>query len=108
MVALLSSLLFGKVYQSNKKHLQSLYNMIAVSFKTKVFKDVLPLALKAYEKDDTDVKIIEGLARINFYLGNGVLYLLGLSKLISTNLCIIKPNSTGVGKFPISFDGEEV
>ncbi len=67
---LLSSLLFGKVYRSNKKHLQSLYNMIAVSFKTKVFKDVLPLALKAYEKDDSDVKIIEGLARINFYLGN--------------------------------------
>ena len=33
---LLSSMLFGKVHQSNK-HSQSLYNMIAVSFKTKVF-----------------------------------------------------------------------
>jgi len=67
---LLSSHLFGKVFKSNKKHLQSLYNMLAVSFKTKTFKDVLPLALKAYENDDTDVKLIEGLARINFYLGN--------------------------------------
>ena len=47
---LMSQQLFGKVYQSNK-HTQSLYNMIAVSFKTKVFKNVLPLALKAYEKD---------------------------------------------------------
>ena len=67
---LYSSLLFKKVYLSNKKHLQSLHNMIAVSFKTKVFKDVLPLTLEAYEKNDKDLKLIEGLARINFYLGN--------------------------------------
>ena len=66
---LMSQQLFGKVYQSNK-HLQSLYNMIAVSFKTKVFKDVMPLALKAYEKNTNDLKLIEGLARLHFYLGN--------------------------------------
>ena len=66
---LMSQKLFGKVYQSNK-HLQSLYNMIAVSFKTKVFRDVLPLALKAYEKDDKDVILLEGLARIHFSLNN--------------------------------------
>ena len=47
---LYASGLFRKVYHSNKKHLLSLYNMVAVSFKTKVFKDVLPLTLKAYEK----------------------------------------------------------
>ena len=66
---LISSMLFGKVHQSNK-HAQSLYNMIAVSFKTKVFRDVLPLALKAYEEDDKDVILIEGLARIHFALNN--------------------------------------
>ena len=44
--------------------------MIAVSFKTKVFRDVLPLVLQAYEKKPDDAKLIEGLARIHFYLGN--------------------------------------
>ena len=44
--------------------------MIAVSFKTKVFKDVMPLTLKAYEKNKNDPKLIEGLARLHFYLGN--------------------------------------
>lgn len=67
---LYASMLFEKVYHLNKKNLQSLYNMIAVSFKTKVFNKVYPLTLKAYEKNKSDVKLIEGLARINFYLGN--------------------------------------
>ena len=35
--------------------------MIAVSFKTKSFKDVLPLVLKAYEENKNDVKLIEKL-----------------------------------------------
>ena len=67
---LFASKLFEKVYCLNKKNLQSLYNMIAVSFRTKVFKNVLPLTVKAYEKNSDDIKLIEGLARINFYLGN--------------------------------------
>tara|TARA_Y100000591_G_scaffold126974_1_gene108748 strand:- start:868 stop:2544 length:1677 start_codon:yes stop_codon:yes gene_type:complete len=67
---LLASDLFEEVHISNKNHLQSLYNMIAVSFKTKVFRKVLPLTLKAFEKNPDDVKLIEGLARINFFLGN--------------------------------------
>ena len=67
---LYASKLYKEVFQSNKKNIQSLYNMIAVSFKTKVFRDVMPLALKEYEKNQKDVKLIEGLARINFYLGN--------------------------------------
>ena len=67
---LYASLLFKKVHLANRDHLQSLYNMIAVSFKTKVFKDVMPLTLKAYEKNKNDPKLIEGLARLHFYLGN--------------------------------------
>ena len=38
--------LFEKVYNSNN-HIPSLHNMIAVSFRTKVFKKVKRLALKA-------------------------------------------------------------
>tara|TARA_Y100000591_G_C21812515_1_gene688744 strand:+ start:147 stop:1820 length:1674 start_codon:yes stop_codon:yes gene_type:complete len=67
---LYASQLFEKVYKSNKNHLQSLYNMLAVSFKTKSFKNVMPLAVEAYEKNNKDPKLIEGLARVNFYLGN--------------------------------------
>ena len=65
-----SSTLFEKVYLSNKKNLQALYNMIAVSFKTKEFKNVFNLTLEAFEENNNDNKLIEGLARINFYLGN--------------------------------------
>ncbi len=67
---LYSSSLFEKVYNLSNNHLQSLYNMIAVSFKTKVFKNVLSLTLKAYKKNPNDKMLIEGLARIHFYLGN--------------------------------------
>ena len=62
--------LFEKVYLIDKNKLQSLYNAIAVSLKTRSFRTLLPLVLEAYEKDKKDVKLIEGLARIYFFLGN--------------------------------------
>ena len=65
-----SSSLFEKVYLLDKKKLQPLYNIIAVSFKTKIFASVLSLVLEAYEKNPNDLKLIEGLARINGFLGN--------------------------------------
>lgn len=61
--------LFEKVHIENK-HILSLYNMIAISFRTKVFQKVLPLAQEAFKKNEKDTKLIEGIARINFYLGN--------------------------------------
>ena len=67
---LYSSSLFEKVYNLSNNHLQSLYNMIAVSFKTKVFKNVMRYTLKAYEKNPSDMRLVDGLARIHFYLGN--------------------------------------
>ena len=65
-----ASSLFENIYFNNKNNLRPLYSMIAVSFKTKVFKRLLPLVLSAYEKNKQDVILIEGLARINRYLGN--------------------------------------
>tara|TARA_B100001564_G_scaffold338329_1_gene330075 strand:- start:4 stop:1671 length:1668 start_codon:yes stop_codon:yes gene_type:complete len=62
--------LFEKVYLIDKSKLQSLYNAISVSLKTRSFRTLLPLVLEAYEKDKKDVKLIEGLARIYFFLGN--------------------------------------
>ncbi|WP_440655810.1 O-linked N-acetylglucosamine transferase, SPINDLY family protein [Candidatus Pelagibacter sp. HIMB1509] len=63
--------LFEKVYLL-RNDLQSLYNMIAISFKTKCFKRVFPHILKEYEKNSKDNNLIEGIAKINFFLGNNV------------------------------------
>ena len=65
-----ASFLFEKIYIKNKDNLKPLYGMMAASFKTKVFKNVLPLVLEAYQKNKDDVVLIEGLARINRYLAN--------------------------------------
>ena len=63
--------LFEKVYLS-RNDLKSLYNMIAISFKTKYFKRVFPHILKEYEKNNEDNNLIEGIAKINFFLGNNI------------------------------------
>ena len=67
---LFASKLFEIVHNFDTKNLQPIYNMMAISFKTKVFENVLPLALMAHENNNSDAKLVEGLARINFYLGN--------------------------------------
>ena len=73
-----ASRLFEKVYLMNKKsnnaltpsELEPLINMIFLSFKTKIFRNVLPLALEAFENNKFNEKLIEGLAIINIYLAN--------------------------------------
>jgi len=44
--------------------------MIFLSFRTKIFRNVLPLALEAFENNKTNEKLIEGLAIINIHLAN--------------------------------------
>jgi len=73
-----ASSLFEKVYLINKKNgnpltssnLEPLINMIFLSFKTKIFRNVLPLALEAFENNKLNEKLIEGLALINLNLAN--------------------------------------
>ena len=65
-----ASSLFEKVYLMKKSNLQPLYNMMVISFKTNEYKRVLKYAVEAYENNKQDTKLIEGLARVNFYLGN--------------------------------------
>ena len=84
-----SSSLFEKVYLLDKKNSQPLYNIIAVSFKTKIFASVLSLVLEAYEKNSNDLKLIEGLARINGFLGNrakSIYFFKNYIKLIHQNM----------------------
>ena len=63
--------LFEKIYLL-KKDLQSLYNMIAISFKTRIFNRVLPHILKEHKKNEKDLNLLEGLAKINLFLGNNL------------------------------------
>ena len=73
-----ASHLFEKVFLMNKKNnnppkpnnLEPLINMIFLSFRTKIFRNVLPLALEAFENNKTNEKLIEGLAIINIHLAN--------------------------------------
>ena len=62
--------LFEKVYLMKKSNLQPLYNMMVLSFRTNHYKRVLKYASEAYKNNKQDTKLIEGLARVNFYLGN--------------------------------------
>ncbi|MDC1278550.1 peptide transporter [Pelagibacteraceae bacterium] len=73
-----ASRLYEKVYLMNKKNnnistpstLEPLLNMIYLSFKTKIFRNVLPLALEAFKHNKLNEKLIEGLAIINILLAN--------------------------------------
>ena len=54
-----ASSLFENIYFNNKNNLRPLYSMIAVSFKTKVFKRLLPLVLSAYEKTNRTLSLLK-------------------------------------------------
>jgi protein O-GlcNAc transferase len=72
-----ASRLFEKVYLIKKSsnhdtpsNLEPLLNMIFLSFKTKIYRNVLPLALEALEKNKNNEKLLQGLAIINGRLAN--------------------------------------
>ena len=65
-----SAYYFEKIYRSNEKNLEPLYNLIIVSLKSKRFSNLNNILEKAYLKNKNDTKIIEGLAKTNFFLGN--------------------------------------
>ena len=65
-----SAYYFEKIYRSNEENLEPLYNLIIVSLKSKSFSNLNNILKKVYLKNKNDVKIIEGLAKTNFFLGN--------------------------------------
>ena len=65
-----SAYYFEKIYRSNEENLEPLYNLIIVSLKSKRFSNLNNILKKVYLKNKNDVKIIEGLAKTNFFLGN--------------------------------------
>ena len=65
-----STILFEQIYLKNKSNLEALYNLIVSSLKAETSIYVLNHLYERYEKNKEDLKVIEGLARIHFFLGN--------------------------------------
>jgi protein O-GlcNAc transferase len=76
---------FEKVYIFNKNNLDALYNLIIVSTKSRAYDYVMPHLIERYRIEKKDQKVIWGLSKINFMLGNISESFYYLSKLIKIN-----------------------
>jgi protein O-GlcNAc transferase len=65
-----STVIFEKCYKEDKSNLEALYNLIVASMKAETTNYVFSHLLEKYETDKKDLKIIEGIARVHFLLGN--------------------------------------
>ena len=62
-----STILFEKIYSKDKSNLEALYNLIVSSIKAETSTYVLPHLNERYKNNKSDLKVIEGLARIHFF-----------------------------------------
>jgi len=84
-----ASIIFEKIYKKNKDNKEALYNLIISSIRAETSVYVLDHLKKEYRLDNKNIKIIEGLARIHFILGNmdlSVEYFEKLKKLLPKNI----------------------
>ena len=61
--------ILNEAYIKNNDN-EILYNLIAASIKAETYRHIIPHLLKSYNTNNKDPKVIEGLAKINFDLGN--------------------------------------
>ena len=84
-----SSIIFEKIYKKNRNNKEALYNLIISSIKAETSVYVLDHLKEEYRLDNKNIKIIEGLARIHFILGNmdlSVEFFEKLKKLLPKNI----------------------
>ena len=67
-----SAFFFEKIFLSDQTNLEPLYNFIIVSLKANMHLRLNKLLEEVYKKRETDLKILEGLSKANFFLGNMV------------------------------------
>ena len=67
---LISNSIFNDAIKKDKNNLEILYNFILSSLYAEEFYQVIPYVKKRLNEDPSDKKVIEGAARINFFLGN--------------------------------------
>ena len=67
-----SAFFFEKIFLSDQTNLEPLYNFIIVSLKANMHLRLNKLFEEVYKKHEIDLKILEGLSKANFFLGNMV------------------------------------
>ena len=65
-----SAFFFEKIFLSDQTNLEPLYNFIIVSLKANMHLRLNNLLEEVYKKHEIDLKILEGLSKANFFLGN--------------------------------------
>ena len=65
-----SAFFFEKIFLSDQTNLEPLYNFIIVSLKANMHLRLNNLLEEVYKKHETDLKILEGLSKANFFIGN--------------------------------------
>ncbi len=84
-----ATIIFEKIYSKDETNLEALYNLILSSLKAEVSFYVLKHLENFYKKNKTNIKIIEGLARVHFQLAN-----MDLSVKFFKELMDLNPEST--------------
>jgi predicted O-linked N-acetylglucosamine transferase (SPINDLY family) len=80
-----STVIFEKIYLKDKTKIEVLYNLIISSLKAETTLYVLPHLIEKYQNNEKDLKIIEGIARCHFLLGNMDLSVKFFKKLVELN-----------------------
>jgi protein O-GlcNAc transferase len=90
----ISAFHFEKIYSENKSNREAFYNLIFTSVKAVYFKYLEPHIIKEYEKNKSDTKILEGLAKMNFFYNNMIEVTNYYEKLLKINPNFISVWST--------------
>ena len=67
---LISNSILNEAYKKDKTNLEVLYNFILSSLKAEEFYQILPLLYERIKQSPNDKKVLEGIARAHFFLGN--------------------------------------
>jgi len=77
--------LFEKIYNINQNNVEAIYNFIICATKAELYLYLKDFLEKIYENFPNDLKINEGLSKVNFYLGNTTLATKYYKKILEIN-----------------------
>ena len=80
-----ATVIFEKIYSSDKSNTEVLHNLILSSLKAEISGYVLQHLEDFYKKNNIDPKVVEGLARVHFQLGNMDLSVKFFKELVNLN-----------------------
>lgn len=77
--------LFEKIYNINQNNVEAIYNLIICATKAELYLYLKDFLEKIYKNFPNDLKINEGLSKVNFYLGNTILATKYYKKILEIN-----------------------